>query len=101
MAVKAVELGSLPGSTINYTEGAYGPGQIRQCKLDDYNLATGSCYTLDDCLKEPVARKIFIWHMLKYNDIDLGIRRWNGSGPATYKYLEKVNLKLVKPKLIN
>lgn len=99
-AVKTVEIGSFPDSTINHDEGAYGPGQIRQCKLDDYNLATGSCYTLDDCLREPVARNIFMWHMMHYNNIDLGIRRWNGSGPETYEYLKKVHSVFVTQTLI-
>lgn len=89
-AVKFVEIGLLPDTTINDEEWAYGPGQIRQPKLDDFNLATGKNYTLRDCLKEPIAKEVFIWHCTQYNDIDLAIRRWNGSGPATYKYLEKV-----------
>ncbi len=64
-AVKAVEIGSLPDTTINYTEGAYGPGQIRQAKLKDYNTATGDSLTLRDCLAEPVARRVFMWHMMQ------------------------------------
>jgi hypothetical protein len=88
--VKYVEIGNLPDSTINYDEDAYGPGQIRQAKLEDFNLATGKSYTLKDCLKEHVAREIFMWHCMQHIDIDLAIRCWNGSGPATYEYLKKV-----------
>lgn len=93
-AVKSVEIGSLPDTTINHSEGAYGPGQIRQCKLDDYNKANGTAYTLRDCLYEPVARKIFYWHMDQYTDRELGVRRWNGSGPDTFDYLAKVKAEL-------
>jgi hypothetical protein len=87
-AVKMVE--SADRDTINYTEGAYGRAQIRQCKLDEYNKATGSSFVLQDCMKEEVTRQIFMWHMMQYNDIELAIKRWNGSGPATEIYLKKV-----------
>jgi hypothetical protein len=92
-AVKVIETGSTP-DTINYIEGAYGPGQIRQAKLDDYNQAHGTNYTLMDCMNEGLSRKIFCWHCSKFNDIDLAIRRWNGSGPATYEYLKKIKTRL-------
>lgn len=88
-AVKFVETGVHP-ATINYMEQAYGPGQIRQAKLDDYNLAHGTDFTLMECLEEGLSLKIFSWHCNQYNDIDLAIRRWNGSGPATFDYLKKV-----------
>lgn len=87
-AVKWVE--TQDRDMINYQEGAFGRGQIRQCKLDEYNQKTVNHYTLQDCMKEPVSRKVFMWHMMEYNDTDLAIRRWNGSGPATYEYLRKV-----------
>jgi len=89
-AVKFVETRNNP-DTINYTEMAYGPGQIRQEKLDDFNLANGTNFTLIDCLDEKISKRIFMWHCMRYNECDLAIRRWNGSGPETYKYLEKVN----------
>jgi hypothetical protein len=93
-AVKIVETGNNP-DTINYHEHAYGPGQIHQEKLDDYNLANGTSYTLMDCLNEGISRKIFLWHCSKYNDTDLAIRRWNGSGPATFEYLAKVKIQII------
>jgi hypothetical protein len=88
MAVKMVESGDR--DVINYTEGAYGRAQIRQCKLDEYNEATGSSFVLRDCLDESVSREIFMWHMMQYNDIEIAVKRWNGSGPMTEIYLDKV-----------
>jgi hypothetical protein len=96
-AVKLVETGTHP-DTINYQEGAYGPGQIRQAKLDDFNQDNGTSFTLEDCLAEGLSRRIFCWHCMKFNDIDLAIRRWNGSGSATYEYLKKVKELLTQNK---
>ncbi len=89
-AVKCVELQGKPDTTINRDEWAYGPGQIRQAKLDDFNQATRKNYTLQDCLREPVAREIFMWHCCQYRDIDTAIMRWNGSGPMAEEYLKNV-----------
>jgi hypothetical protein len=87
-AVKWVE--TRDRDTINYQEGAYGRGQIRQCKLDEYNGATGKHYKLRDMLKEKNSKEVFMWHMMQYNDIELAVKRWNGSGPMTAVYWKKV-----------
>jgi hypothetical protein len=76
--------------TINYEEGAHGRYQIRQCKLDEYNKATGNHYRLQDCMEEKVSSRIFFWHMMQYNDTDTAIKRWNGSGPLTVIYLRNI-----------
>lgn len=96
-AVKWVEIGNLPDTTINRDEWAYGPGQIRRAKLEDYNNAQGSGrraqgkkYTLQDCLREEVAREIFMWHCCQYRDIETAVKRWNGSGEMAEVYWEKV-----------
>jgi len=70
---------------------SYGIKQIRQIKLDWYNDRTGNQYTLKDCFDVSVSNEIFMYHMMQYNDINLAIRRWNGSGKKTYKYLAKVS----------
>jgi hypothetical protein len=99
-AVKWVELQGKPDTTINRDEWAYGPGQIRQAKLDDFNKARALRlrsvpeYTLQDCLHESVAREIFMWHCMQYNDTELAVKRWNGSGPRAEEYLKKVLLRL-------
>lgn len=92
-AVRLVETGIHP-DTINYLEGAYGPRQIRQGKLTDFNKATGEKYTLSDCLQESVSREIFLWHCLAYRDVETAVKRWNGSGKKTEEYWEKVKVKL-------
>jgi hypothetical protein len=88
-AVKMVESYGIE-SIINHKEGAYGCGQIRQVKLNEYNKATGEHITLQDCLSEKVSKKIFLWHCSRYSDLELAVKRWNGSGPATVKYWNKV-----------
>jgi hypothetical protein len=93
-AVKFVETGVNP-DTINIVEQAYGPGQIRQVKLDDFNEAQGKeTYTLTDCMNETVAREIFMWHCSAYSDLETAARRWNGSGPMTEEYWRKVERQL-------
>ncbi len=92
-AVKIVETGN-NADTINYLELAYGPGQIRWRKLKDFNDATGKNYTLNDCLREPVSREIFMWHCSAYYDIETAAMRWNGSGPMTVEYWKKIEKEL-------
>jgi hypothetical protein len=79
--------------TINPNEQAYGETQIRKCKLTDYNNETGSHYTLEDCLKPEIARKIYMHFASKYNpsDIEKCSKRWNGSGPKTEIYWQKIS----------
>lgn len=89
-AVKLVELQGKPDTTINRDEWAYGPGQIRAAKLDDFNQATGKNYSLPDCLREPVAREVFMWHCLQYREIVVAVKRWNGSGPMAEEYWGKI-----------
>lgn len=88
-AVKMVESAN-ENNIINYEEGAYGCSQIRQIKLDDYNKHTGPKIRLKDCLNEGVSRKIFTWHCSHYSDIELAAKRWNGSGPKTEIYWNKI-----------
>jgi hypothetical protein len=94
MAVRIVESNNRC-DTINRSEDAYGCGQIRQPKLDDYNLATGDSLFLADCLEEPPSRKVFVWHCLRYHSIETAVKRWNGSGPATEIYWKKVTKQLL------
>lgn len=102
-AVKFVETCNNP-DTINAAEQAYGPGQIRQVKLDDFNEAQGTEhsaqgrkeYTLEDCMDEKIARDIFMWHCSRYNDAETAARRWNGSGPMTDEYWKKIKVQLNK-----
>jgi hypothetical protein len=88
-AVKIVESRNTE-KIINYTEGAYGIAQIRQIKLNEYYNKTGKRYSLRDCLNEAVSKEIFYWHCEKYYTLELAAKRWNGSGPKTTAYWNKV-----------
>lgn len=90
-AVKVVELRGKPDTTINYKEMAYGPGQIHQPKLDDFNKETGKHYQLTDCLNETIAEEVFMHFAAKHHHEDiLAIsREWNGKS-KTNKYYTKV-----------
>jgi hypothetical protein len=87
--VKQVETGG-DDFAVNEKEQAYGVGQIRQCKLDDYNRANKSVLTLQDCFNEAVSRKVWLWHCAQYDDIETAIKRWNGSGSMADDYLIRV-----------
>jgi len=72
--------------------GSHGISQIGLLRLKDYNKRTGKNYTVEDLYKIDVSREIFMFYASKYGPykMDLIIRRWNGSGKATYAYLKKV-----------
>jgi hypothetical protein len=93
-AVRFIETGTNP-DTINEIEQAYGPRQIRQAKLDDFNNSTGKDYTLRDCLREDVSHEVFMWHCSSYRDLEIAAKRWNGSGPKTIDYWNKVKKHLI------
>jgi hypothetical protein len=76
----------------NPKEQAYGLGQIRPIRLVDFNYHTGKNYSRRDMFDPIKNREVFMYYIHQYgiNNIDLAIRRWNGSGFQTYTYLEKV-----------
>lgn len=94
-AVKTVELRGKPDTTINYREMAYGPGGIRQPKLDDFNRETGKSYQLTDCLNETIAEEVFMHFAAKHHhdDILALCREWNGRS-RTNKYYKLISKQL-------
>jgi hypothetical protein len=88
-AVKQVETGN-NDFAVNEKEQAYGAGQIRICKLIDYNRANNAVLSLQDCFNEAVSRKVWLWHCSRYNDIETAIKRWNGQGKMADDYLIRV-----------
>lgn len=82
----------------NDKEDAHGGLQLRQGRLDDYNNANDTHYTLEDCYDLNISKKIFIYftnHTLKGKKIpdkswEQAAKDWNGSGPKTEKYWENV-----------
>jgi hypothetical protein len=73
-------------------EWSYGISQIRRERLDEYNRRTDSHYIIDDLYSPGISKKIFMYYASQYGPyrIDDMIRAWNGSGKATYIYLNKV-----------
>ena len=72
--------------------GSHGISQIGTKRLRDYNRRTGKQYTIQDLYKPAVSREIFMFYaqgLGPYHQ-DLIVRKWNGSGVLTYKYLKKV-----------
>ena len=94
-ALKMVESSNNP-AVINETEQAYGVSQIRQIRLDDYYRRTGIRYTLEDCLDEKVSLEIFRYYYGRYDNWEIAVKRWNGSGRMTAVYLDKVKKELEK-----
>ena len=77
---------------VNYEKGGYSVGisQIRQVRIDHYNRLTGANYTLDDCFSPEVSKEVFMYFAHRVGNEDRLIRAWNGGGPATIRYLNKV-----------
>ena len=77
-------------NTFNPRENAVGWFQIRQIRVDDYNKRTGNNYKLDEFYDYNFSREMFIFYARMYNDWETIAKRWNGSGPMTITYWDKV-----------
>jgi len=76
----------------NPVEQAVGYFQIRPIRLEDYNIRTGSSYTMKDLYDYNISEKIFLYYAVKagpYN-FERIARNWNGSGPKTIYYWNRV-----------
>ena len=76
----------------NPVEEAVGYFQIRSVRLEDYNKRTGSNYKKSDLYNYSISEKIFLYYANlagPYNFEKIS-RRWNGSGPKTYHYWNRV-----------
>jgi hypothetical protein len=76
----------------NPEEEAVGYFQIRPIRLLDYNIRTGSSYTLRDMYDYHIAEKIFLYYASQigpYNYEKIA-KNWNGSGRMTRIYWNKV-----------
>lgn len=76
----------------NPVEEAVGYFQIRPVRLEDYNQRTGSHYKKKDLYNYAVSEKIFLYyaHQIGPYNFEKISRRWNGSGPKTYLYWNRV-----------
>jgi hypothetical protein len=83
---------------INQSEMAVGPGQVRQCRVDHYNNLMGTSYQLEDFFSYELTEEMFVYftcHDGNGNEIEpksyeMAARDWNGSGPMTIEYWNKV-----------
>ncbi|HOO99654.1 MAG TPA: hypothetical protein PLV06_04225 [Bacteroidales bacterium] len=76
----------------NPVEQAAGYFQIRPIRLEDYNRRTGSKYRMKDLFDYKVSEKIFLYYAEMYGPYNFEkiAKRWNGSGPKTYYYWQRV-----------
>jgi hypothetical protein len=76
----------------NPVEEATGYFQIRPVRLLDYNIRTGSNYKMKDLFNYKISEKIFLYYARQTGPYDLEkiARGWNGSGPKTIHYWNRV-----------
>jgi hypothetical protein len=74
----------------NPKEQAFGGFQIRQEKLNDYNLANSTNYKLEDCYNYDLSRRIFLYFAEKEGNFEKAAKKWNGSGPKVIDYWKDV-----------
>jgi hypothetical protein len=76
----------------NPIEKAVGYFQIRPIRVEDYNKRTGSKYTLKDMFNYEISEKVFLYYAVQVGPYDFEkiARRWNGSGPRTIHYWNRI-----------
>lgn len=86
----------LDTTAVNLTEEAFGFFQVRPIRLEDYQARTGIRYQVEDMLDFEKAREVFIYYaeLVGPRDMETIARRWNGSGPKTTEYWQKVKANL-------
>jgi hypothetical protein len=78
----------VPGSKTE-REMATGRLQIRPCRVKHYNELTGKNYTVNDMCDFRKAREVFLY-FAKGKTYEQAAKSWNGSGPLTITYWEKI-----------
>jgi hypothetical protein len=76
----------------NPLEKAAGYFQIRPIRLEDYNIRTGSSYTMNDLFIYSISEKIFLYYATEIGPYNFEriARMWNGSGESTQLYWDQV-----------
>ena len=76
----------------NPLEVAVGYFQIRPIRLVDYNIRTGSTYTMNDLFNYKISEKIFMYYASELGPYNFEriAKTWNGSGKSTIAYWEQV-----------
>lgn len=75
---------------------SFGIVQIRQIRLDDYNMRAGQSYLLQDVFDTTISKQIWMYYATKFHpsDYEQISKCWNGSGVMTEEYWEKIKKQL-------
>ena len=95
--IRAVVFVESGGNNLAYNaeEQATGAFQIRPVRLSHYNRETGHHYKLADMYDYDISREIFIYFAEKQGkDFEMIARSWNGRGPKTIEYWNKVKSRI-------
>jgi len=94
-AVCYVETGNNPNTWIIDINGlpSVGISCIQPPRVEHYNRLTGKEYTLQDCMSEDVSKEIFMF-FAQGKTLEQAAKSWNGSGPMTIDYWNKVRIHL-------
>jgi len=87
-AVLIVESNGDP-KAYNKVEDAIGAFQIRLCRIKHYNKLTGKNYTHNDMYDFNKAKEVFLYFAAG-KPFEQAAKNWNGSGPMTEIYWQKV-----------
>jgi hypothetical protein len=76
----------------NHVEMAAGYFQIRPIRVLDYNIRTGSKYSLNDMFDYDISEKVFLYYATAIGPYDFEkiAKKWNGSGKITLEYWAQV-----------
>lgn len=76
----------------NELENAVGKLQIRQIRLDEYNRLTGDRFKLTDMFDPVNSERVFLYFASVAGPYHFEriAKRWNGSGPKTELYWERI-----------
>lgn len=77
----------------NEIENAVGWFQIRQIRVDDYNKRLGTNFVLTDFYDYDLSREMFLY-FARGKSYEQAAKNWNGSGPMTIDYWDKVKARL-------
>lgn len=91
-AIVTVESAGNP-KAYNKAEGAIGAFQIRLCRIKHYNKLTGKHYTHEDMYDFDKAKEVFLYFAAG-KSFEQAAKNWNGSGPMTITYWQKVQKRL-------
>ncbi|MEN6569020.1 MAG: transglycosylase SLT domain-containing protein [Rikenellaceae bacterium] len=67
-----------------------GIAQIQPSRIAHYNRLTGHSYSLADCFDPEVSKEVFMFFAKRIGNEEKLIKAWNGSGPRTEIYYNKV-----------